>query len=98
MTVDDVVLYDLMSLSANEHATDEVRAIASLKLHELKDWLNAPASGRQVISDQAHIFFASKQIELFEKDPKRIDLTAPVEPPDGPPIGSMGMLDCDWQP
>jgi hypothetical protein len=97
-TVDDVVLYDLMSLSANEHATDEVRAIASLKLHGLKDWLNAPTSGRQVISNQAHIFFASKQIELFEKDPKRLDLTAPVEPPDGPPIGSMGMLDCDWQP
>ena len=96
-TVDDVVLYDLMSLSANEHATDEVRAIASLKLQGLKDWLNAPTSGRQVISNQAHIFFASKQIELFEKDPKRIDLTAPVEPPDGPPIGSMGMLDCDWQ-
>jgi Met-zincin/Domain of unknown function (DUF5117) len=97
-TVDGVVLYDLMSLSANEHATDEVRAIASLKLHGLKDWLNAPTSGRQVISNQAHIFFASKQIELFEKDPKRLDLTAPVEPPDGPPIGSMGMLDCDWQP
>jgi hypothetical protein len=97
-TVDDVVLYDLMSLSANEHATDEVRAIASLKLHGLKDWLNAPTSGRQPISNQAHIFFASKQIELFEKDPKRIDLTPPVEPPDGPPIGSMGMLDCDWQP
>jgi hypothetical protein len=96
-TVDDVVLYDLMSLSANEHATDEVRAIASLKLHGLKGWLNAPTSDRQVISNQAHIFFASKQIELFEKDPKRIDLTAPIEPPDGPPIGSMGMLDCDWQ-
>ena len=71
-TVDDVVLYDLMSLSANEHATDGVRAIASLKLDGLKGWLNAPASGRQVISNQAHIFFASKQIELFEKDPKRI--------------------------
>jgi hypothetical protein len=97
-TVDDVVLYNLMSLSANEHATDEVRAIASLKLHGLKDWLNAPTLGRQVISNQALIFFASKQIELFEKDPKRIDLTAPVEPPDGPPIGSVGTLDCDWQP
>jgi hypothetical protein len=97
-TVDDVVLYDLMSLSANEHATNGVRAIASLKLHGLKDWLNAPTSGRQVISNQAHIFFASKQIELFEKEPKRTDLTPPVEPPDGPPIGSVGTLDCDWQP
>jgi hypothetical protein len=48
--------------------------------------------------DEAHVYFASKEIELFEKDPKRIDLTPPVEPPDGPPIGSLGMLDCDWQP
>ena len=92
--VDDVVLYDLMALSANDHATDSVRAIASLKLHELDNWLSSPAEGM----DKAHAYFASRQIALFEKDPKRIDLTPPVEPPDGPPIGSMGMLDCDWQP
>jgi hypothetical protein len=97
-TVDDVVLYDLMALSANDHANDSVRAIASLKLHELKDWLNSPSLVTQPTPDQAHLYFASKQIELFEKDPKHIDLTPPVEPPDGPPIGSMGTLDCDWQP
>jgi hypothetical protein len=97
MTVDNVVLYDLMTLAANDHASDEVRAIASLKLHELHDWLGAQPGG-MVISDKAHIFFTRQRIELFEKDPKRIDLTPPVEPPDGPPIGSMGMLDCDWLP
>jgi hypothetical protein len=97
LTVDNVVLYDLMTLSANDHATDEVRAIASLKLRELHDWL-ATQSGGMAITDKAHIFFTRQRIELFEKDPKRIDLTAPVEPPDGPPIGSMGTLDCDWQP
>jgi len=96
-TVDDVVLYDLMALSANDHARDSVRAMASLKLHILKDWLNAPLSARQEILDQAHVSFAVREIELFEKDPRRIDLTPPVEPPDGPPIGSTGMLDCDWQ-
>ncbi|MGA2095107.1 MAG: zinc-dependent metalloprotease [Candidatus Acidiferrum sp.] len=94
-TIDNVALYDLMALSANDHATDEVRAIASFKLKELQDWLNSPSG---VISDRAHVYFAARQIELFEKDPKRMDLTPPVEPPDGPPIGSMGMLDCDWQP
>jgi hypothetical protein len=96
--VDDVVIYDLMALAANDHATDQVRAIASLKLHDLRDWLNAPVGGKPAISDRAHIFFASQQIERFEKDPKRIDLTPPVEPPDGPPIGGMGSIDCDWQP
>jgi Met-zincin/Domain of unknown function (DUF5117) len=93
-SVDDVVLYDLMALSANDHASEEVRAIASLKLHELKDWLKAPP----VISNQAHIFFATRQIELFEKDPKRINLSPPVEPPDGPPIGGMDADDFDWKP
>jgi hypothetical protein len=97
MTVDNVVLYDLMMLAANDHASDEVRAIASLKLHELHDWLAAQTSGG-IISDKAHILFSKQRIELFEKDPKRIDLTPPVEPPDGPPIGNMGTLDCDWQP
>jgi Met-zincin/Domain of unknown function (DUF5117) len=97
-TVDDVVLYDLMALSANDHASDAVRAMASLKLRVLKDWLNAASSGRQEILDQAHLSFAVREIELFLNDPKRIDLTPPVEPPDGPPIGSRGTLDCDWRP
>jgi hypothetical protein len=97
LTVDNVVLYDLMTLSANDHATNEVRGIASLKLRELHDWLATQAGG-MAISDKAHIFFTRQRIELFEKDPKRMDLTAPVEPPDGPPIGSMGALDCDWEP
>src|SRR5437016_887329 len=90
--VDMVALYDLMALAANDHAADEVRAIARLELDELHGWLNAPRAGRQPISDQAHISFASWQIEQFEKDPKRMELMAPAEPPDGPPIGT----DDDW--
>jgi hypothetical protein len=46
--------------------------------------------------ERAHVFFAAKQIEQFEKDPKRLDLTTPAEPPDGPPIGAMGDADDDW--
>jgi len=86
-----------MSLSANDHATDQVRATASLKLHELRNWLAAKAEGKSLVFDAAHAYFASQRIEQFEKDPKRIDLTPPAEPPDGPPIGSRGTLDCDWQ-
>lgn len=95
--VDNVALYDLMALAANDHASDEVRALAQMKLHELKDWLNSPAGGMQVISDQAHIFYGAKQIEQFEKDPKKIDVTPPAEPPDGPPIGTDEDWDLDWQ-
>jgi hypothetical protein len=88
--VDDVVLYDLMALAANERASDEVRAVAALKVHSLNEWLKLPLGGRPTISDQAHIFFASQRIEQFEKDPKRLELTPPAEPPDGPPIGGFG--------
>jgi hypothetical protein len=45
-----------------------------------------------MIHDPAHIFFASKQIEQFQKDPKQISVAPPAEPPDGPPIGA----DDDW--
>ena len=93
--VDDVALYDLMALAANEHASDEVRAIASLKLHELNGFLNeAPRTSRENL-DPSHVAFASRQIEQFEKDPKKIDLTPPGEPPDGPPIGTDD--DLDWR-
>jgi hypothetical protein len=90
--IDDAVLYDLMNLAANGRASDEARAIASQELHSLHDWLSAPVRGLPAISDEAHKAFASRQIEQFEKDPKKIDLTAPAEPPDGPPIGT----DDDW--
>jgi len=86
--VDMVVLYDLMALAASDRARDEVRAIARLELHELNRWLNAQMVSHQPILEPAHVSFASWQIEQFEKDPKRIDLTAPAEPPDGPPIGT----------
>jgi len=88
---DGVVLYDLMTLSANERTSEEVRAIASLKLEELRGWLaialnSAPEEAR------AHLSYAASQIVQFQKDPKKMELIAPAEPPDGPPIGT----DDDW--
>ena len=90
--VKNVALYDLMSLAANEKASDEVRATAARALHDLRDWLNSTGLS------EANAFFAAEKIEQFEKDPKRLDLTPPAEPPDGPPIGAMGDPDDDWQP
>ena len=83
--VDNVVLYDLMAVAANEKASGEVRAIAWAKLGELKGFLNSELNHN---ADQPHLAFALREIALFEKNPKRLDLTPPAEPPDGPPIGS----------
>jgi hypothetical protein len=90
--VDMVVLYDLMALAANDRASDQVRAIARFKLYELDRWLDAQMASRQPILEPAHVAFASRQIAQFQKDPKKMDLTPPAEPPDGPPIGT----DDDW--
>ena len=93
--VDDVALYDLMRLAADEHALDQARAIASLKLDDLKGWMKTAAADAKDPEQKAHLYFAETQIEQFQKDPKKIGLTTPAEPPDGPPIGSLGDGDAE---
>ncbi len=85
-TVDSVVLYDLLSLAMNDHATTQVRAVAWREAEQLKGWLNANKSAGDA-SQQAHLAYAAGQIEQFHEDPRKLELTAPAEPPDGPPIG-----------
>ena len=92
-TIDRVVLYDLMALSANEHASDQVRAIAALKLEQLRDWLVTNQSAAKDEEERAHLFAAMSQIVQFQKDPKQISVVPPAEPPDGPPIG----MGDDWE-
>jgi hypothetical protein len=87
--VDNVVLYNLMALASNEHASDEVRAEAWSRLMILKRVLQGKLSDS---ADGDHRAFALRQIELFERDPKRLDPTPPSDPPDGPPIGD----EPDW--
>ena len=87
-TVDRVALYDLMTLSASEHASDQVRAIAALKLEELREWLAASQSAAKDAEERAHLFAAMSQIVQFQKDPKQVSVAPPAEPPDGPPIGT----------
>jgi hypothetical protein len=97
IVVDNVVLFDMMSLAANEQASDEVRAIASLELHQLKDWLTSQQNAQQGTDfpEHAHFFYAAQQIEQFEKDPKHITVPPPPPPPDGPPIGAPFAADED---
>jgi hypothetical protein len=95
--VDDVVLYDLFSLVTNEAASAEVRAITELKLQQLKEWLSRHANGADE-DELAHRARAVRQIEQFERDPKKVEMLTPSEPPDGPPIGGgFGSLD-DYEP
>ncbi len=84
--VDDVVLYDLIALAMNPQAATQVRAIASRETDQLKAWLNANKFSGDP-SQQGHLAYAASEIEQFQKDPGKLQLPPPAEPPDGPPIG-----------
>jgi hypothetical protein len=89
-TVNYVVLYDLMSLAENTQTSPQARAIATLKLEELKTWAMGARVGARDTEERAHLNFAATQIAQFQKDPKTIPIAAPAPPPDGPPIGDNG--------
>lgn len=99
-TVNMVVLMDLMSLAANERASNQVRAIAELKLDELKSWMIAQSRIQTDVNQRAFLYYASEQIKRFQADPKKMNLTRPNDPPDGQPIGTDWWIqagsECDW--
>ncbi len=86
-TVNTIVLADLMSLAANDRASNQVRAIASLKLEQLKTWLTSQRRLAAGENRRAFLFYSIDQIKRFQDDPKKMNLTPPQQPPDGQPIG-----------
>ncbi len=88
--VDAVVLDHLMSLVADQRAASQTRAIASLKLNELKNWMAAQLKTTSDESRRAQLFLSVQQIERFQKNPAGVHLTTPAPPPAGDPIGSDG--------
>lgn len=99
-TVNMVILGDLMALASGERAQNEARAIATLKLDELKAWLSTQLRATQDLEQRAYLYYAVLQIKRFEDDPKKMNLTRPSDLPDGQPIGSdiwsETAWDCEW--
>jgi hypothetical protein len=101
-TVAMVMLYDLMSLASGERASNQVRAIADLRLDLLKSWLIEQNNFTRDENQQAFLRYAANQIKRFQDDPKKMNLTKPNDPPDGQPIGmdwwSKSDIEwCDWR-
>jgi hypothetical protein len=87
--VDDVVLDELVKLAGSETASTEVRAMALLKLTDLRAWLTRQSASASDDQQRAHMLFAATQIRRFEQQPG--DLLKPTKPattPPGQPIGS----------
>ncbi|MGB6482973.1 MAG: zinc-dependent metalloprotease [Candidatus Acidiferrales bacterium] len=91
-TVNAVVLNHLMALAADEQAASQTRAIASLKLDDLKSWMQTQLQSSSDESRRAEFFYGFHEIDGFQKNPAAIHLMHPVPPPAGDPIGQDG-----WQ-
>jgi len=95
-TVDMVVLHDLMALATGERASNQVRAVAELKLDQLKVWIARQKAVAANEEQRAFLFYAGEQIKKFQEDPKKMNLTRAQDPPDGQPIG-MDEWACEWK-
>jgi hypothetical protein len=95
-TVDQVVLYNLLALASMENANTQVRAVTTLKITELKTWLAMESKAMKDEDQRAHLQFALSQIEKYQRNPKEISLTHPLEPPPGQPIGDWG-FGLEWE-
>jgi hypothetical protein len=91
-TVNAVILDHLMMLAGDEGASAQVRALASLQLDRLKQWVKTQAPSTKDNAVQAQLFYAQSQIDRFQRNPAEIHLTTPAPPPDGDPIGT-----DDWE-
>jgi hypothetical protein len=90
-TVNMVVLTRLMGLAVDSNASNQTRAIAAAEIESLRRWLGSrPQTGPQS-AERAADLYALWQIKLFQEDPKKMQITAPPDPPAGAPIGS---FDC----
>jgi hypothetical protein len=82
--VNNQVIKQLITLAANRSAQDQVRAIALLKLKEIKQWL---ATTTPADSDwKAHYQFVHLQISSFEDKPDDVLPFTPLSVPDGAPL------------
>jgi hypothetical protein len=100
-TVNNLVLKQLMMLATNKEASDQARAVATLKINELKIWLASNAFKAADPAWKAHYTFALDQLKGFDVNSKELNVTSPLTPPDGAPIESgYDWLDadrCSWE-
>jgi hypothetical protein len=85
-----------MSLAANERASNQVRAIASWEIEQLKNWVERQRRLAVDANRRAFLYYSLEQIKRFQDDPKKVNLTQPQAPPDGQPIGATDDHGCSW--
>lgn len=86
--IQEVVMYELMKLAANENATASVRAVAYDHLESLKKTTDQKLEQQNLYTDfRQYYSFISKELNSFLANQKEFKFPAPSQIPAGAPIG-----------
>jgi hypothetical protein len=96
ITVNNVVLANLIALAASKEASAMVRSIASLKLAQLKSWMTVQEKSTVDVSWKAHYAHGARLIGQFEEHPDDYASSERMEAPPGQPIGTQPLDYCDY--
>ncbi|MEO7990324.1 MAG: zinc-dependent metalloprotease [Chryseolinea sp.] len=88
ITVDEVLLSNLIKLATNANASSQVKGIAYHKLDQLKSWLIAKSKVTMDETWKAHYTYAFSQIENFQENPLEYHEEPSLIAPPGQPIGA----------
>ncbi|MBX2965074.1 MAG: zinc-dependent metalloprotease [Cyclobacteriaceae bacterium] len=95
MTVNHSVLNSLIKLNRNQNASPQARAIAHLKIDQLKTWLTEKTKSTTNESWKAHYAYSLNTIQAFRENPEKYEAENLLSPPPGQPIGQDESF-CEW--
>ncbi len=87
MTVNYALLINLTNLALNTSASSQSRAIANLKIDQLKSWLGTQSRAMADEAWHAHYSYLLMKINKLQEDPEEYNQENLLEAPPGQPIG-----------
>lgn len=95
ITANHALLNSLMKLALNSNASSQARAVASLKIDQLRSWLTTKINATTIESWKAHYAYELMLINAFRDDPKKFETENFLPAPPGQPIGQDDEF-CSW--
>ena len=86
-TTNDVLLSNMFKLVSSKKASDQVKALATLKIVQLKNWLEIQVKTAKNEGLKAQYHYSIEKINRFMKNPDRYIQKDHLAPPAGSPIG-----------
>lgn len=95
MTVNYAAVNNLIGLCSDNNASAQARAIALLKIDQLKNWLAEKSKTTASESWKAHYAYLVNTLQAYREHPGKFEVEKFVPAPPGQPIG-MDMEPCSW--